>query len=297
MIRIALLSALICEIACPSGYADDRSTVVPPLPSPSELKQARSFGPDERVIATHYFYWYKWPTEHFFDDDARSDDALRHHFPDHRNVSYKSTAWHRRQMEDLNAAGIDVALLVYWGAPNQYDKPDIRFSVRGIPPLVQALDEMAEAGAHPRVGLFYDTSTLLGRHAFTDERRANVDLRTAEGKDIFYRTIRDFFCFVPPRHWACLDGRPIVQLYNFSFATGHDQSTIDYVYENFARDFNCVRPFIIAGPTWSFATDARTGWGAAIHGPILAEQFAQIGPGYDDSPVPGRTTPTRAGGL
>jgi hypothetical protein len=293
MIRHCLLHFVIGLAAALAAPAVADQVVIPPPPAPEIIATAPSFEANEPVVATHYFYWYRWPDEHFFDDAAYTDDLLRHHFPDQRGVSYESATWHRRQMEDMLAAGIDVALCVYWGAPNQYDKSDLRFSVRGLPPLVAALDEMAKHGPAPRIGLFYDTTTLLARHAFREPGRGNVDLRTAEGKDIFYRTIRDFFCLLPPRHWACLEGRPIVQLYNSAFAAGHDQSTIDYVYERFAADFAGRRPFIISGPSWAFKSDARTGWGAALNGPILGQGAVQIGPGYDDSPVPGRNTPTR----
>ncbi|MFH1748619.1 MAG: DUF5010 domain-containing protein [Planctomycetota bacterium] len=266
---------------------------IPALPDADALAAAPSFTADDAVVATHYFYWYRWPDKHFFDDAERTDDVLRHHFPDHREVSYESTAWHRRQMEDMQAAGIDVVLCIYWGAPENYAAPGLNFSVQGIPPLVAALDELARAGDTPRVAMFYDTSTLLGVNAFGKAGAPNVDLRTPVGRDIFYRTIRDFYRLVPPRHWACLDGRPIVQLYNSVFAAGHDQGVIDYVYEQFAKDFAGKRPFIISGPSWSLETDARTGWGAALNGPIMGTGIVQVGPGYDDSPVPGRTTPTR----
>ncbi len=277
------------------GGPPGRAQHVPPIPGAAELAQAPSFAASERVVATHYFYWYKWPDEHFFDDPrTRSHDIQRCHFPDPEVVSYESVAWHRKQMEDVLAAGIDVVLPVYWGVPNHYDKPDVRFSVRGLPPLVRALDELAAQGrTPPRVGLFYDTTTLLGVHAHAGERRGNVDLRSDEGKRIFYQTIRDFFCQIPPRHWACLDGRPIVALYGSSFAAGHDASLLDAVYDWFARDFAGRKPFVIAGPSWQFRADASTGWGAALDGPILGEHAAQVGPGYDDSPVPGRGTPTR----
>lgn len=289
--RCALLGLVgsFCVATCGAGDAPD----IPALPTADVIATAPTFGPNEPVLATHYFYWYRWPDEHFFHGARHTASILRHHFPDAHAVSYESVAWHRRQMEDLLAAGIDVALCVYWGAPNQYDKPDLRFSVRGLPPLVAALDELAKRGPTPRVALFYDTSTLLGEHAFREPGRGNVDLRTAEGKDIFYRTIRDFFCLVPPRHWACIDGRPVVQLYESAFAAGHDQSTLDYVYEHFAKDFAGRRPLIVTGPSWSLKGDLRTGWGAALGGPLLSDGAAQIGPGYDDSPVPGRTTPTR----
>jgi len=307
--RSALL--LSCVLAAGAVCAAGADFVVPPLPTPEALAQAPTFGPNQPVVATHYFYWYRWPDEHFFNDAAHTSSSLRHHFPDDRAVSYESPAWHKQQMQDLVAAGIDVALPVYWGAPNQYEKPELRFSVHGLPPLVQALDEMAKQGPTPRIGMFYDTSTLLGAHAFRAPGHANVDLRTDEGKDIFYRTIRDFFCQIAPRHWACIDGRPIVQLYEAAFAAGHDQSTLDYVYEHFARDFGGRRPLIVAGPSWSFKADLSTGWGAALNGPLVPDYSGrtgplrisgavQIGPGYDASPVPGRTTPTRdrlAGGF
>lgn len=288
---VVLLLGWLVGAAAWCGAADEMR--IPPVPTPDAIATAPSFAPADRVVATHYFYWYRWPDEHFFGDRARTRSNLRQHFPDDSTVSYESPAWHRQQMEDLRAAGIDVALCVYWGAPNQYDKHDLRFSVRGLPPLVAALDELAQTGPTPRVALFYDTSTLLGVHAYPQPGRGNVDLRTDEGKEIFYRTIRDFFCLVPPRHWACIDGRPLVQLYEAAFAAGHDQSTVDYVYAHFAADFAGRRPLIVSGPSWSFQADLRTGWGAALGGPLIGDGAVQIGPGYDDSPVSGRTTPTR----
>jgi hypothetical protein len=293
-------TCLIAWALAGSASAGEKPIAIPPPPTAEQLAAIRSFGAEEPVIATHYFYWYRWPDEHFFDDAAHSDTALRHHFPNQRAVSFQSGAWHQRQMRDLLAAGIDVALCVYWGAPNQYDKQGLSFSVLGLPPLVTAVDELDHAGKAPRIGMFYDTSTLLGGLAYKEPGRGNVDLRTDEGKDIFYRTIRDFFCQIPPRHWACIDGRPIVALYDASFAAGHDQSTLEYTYEHFARDFAGRRPFIVTAPSWAFRADAKAGWGAALNGPITGERVLQIGPGYDDSPVPERTTPTRdrlAGGF
>ena len=290
--RRAFVAVWITAIVIAGPLSAETPVDIPAPPPAEQIAAAPSFAPDQPLVATHYFYWYRWPDKHFFDDRTTHDDALRQHPPDQRQVSYASAAWHRRQMEDLRAAGIDVALLIYWGAPNQYEKPDIRFSVHGIGPLVEALDAMP-ADDRPRIGLFYDTSTLLAEHAFIEPRDTNVDLRTEEGRDIFYRTIRDFFALVPPRHWACLDGRPLVQLYGAGFAAGHDQPLFEYVYRQFARDFAGRRPFIVSGPSWQANTDAKTGWGAALGGPIINGRVVQIGPGYDDSPVPGRVTPTR----
>jgi hypothetical protein len=285
---------VLCCLLLTVSFARASETVVPAPPGEELLAQAKSFAADQAVVATHYFYWYKWPDEHFFTSAKHDRTLLRQHFPDAREVSYESVAWHRKQMTDLRAAGVDVALCIYWGTPANYDKADIRFSVRGLGPLAEALDELAKDGKPvPRIGMFYDTSTLLGEHAYRGGGPARVDLRTPEGKDIFYRTIRDFFCFVPPRHWACIDGRPIVQLYESAFAAGQDETLFAYVYEQFERDFHGRRPVIIAGPAWKARGDYATGWGAAIAGPIGESPAVQIGPGYDDSPVPGRTTPPR----
>jgi hypothetical protein len=91
---------------------------------------------------------------------------------------------------------------------------------------------LAEGARPPRIGLFYDTSTL--RH---NQWRVHVDLTTDYGRHWFYATIRDFFSMIPPRHWAMIEGRPIVLLYSASFARAHDQSCIEYVKREFPRQF------------------------------------------------------------
>jgi hypothetical protein len=101
---------------------------------------------------------------------------------------------------------------------------------------------------------------------------------------------------IPPRHWAAVDGRPIVVLYG-SFGAKHDQSMMDTVTRRFESEFGC-RPFVVRNADWRLKTDAVTSWGAALNGPqIVGESVSravvQIGPGYDDRAVPGRTTPVR----
>ena len=83
------------------------------------------------------------------------------------------------------------------------------------------MEELEREGkTPPRIGLFYDTSTLQhnswGYHA---------DLRTERGKEWFAASIRDFFSMIPPKRWALIDGKPVVVLYSAGFATGHDPSS------------------------------------------------------------------------
>ncbi len=260
---------------------------------PSDIAKVDSFSSTQKILGTHYFYWYDFPNQHFFDNAAQTDDALQDHFPEAESVSYNSIEWHEKQLEDCTAAGIDFILPVYWGVVDNYFHPGVSFSVFGLGALQTAIERRERDGqSSPKIGLFYDTSTLLPeiRGEKTTDR---YDLRTEEGKDLFYRTIRDFFYMIHPKHWACIDGRPIVVLYGSGFAKDHDESTSKYVYDHFTKDFVGIRPYIIRDSSWNFSSEGVTQWGAALNGPHFFQRVAQIGPGYCDAAVPGRKTPIR----
>jgi len=281
-------------------YLFHPSRLTPPPRDRIAGARAGGYKRAQKVVGTHYFYWYRWPDQHFWDDEVWTDDGLQEHFPrtGGEGVSFDSTAWHEKELRDVMAAGIDFVLPVYWGAPGNYLKTGIAFSVLGLPPMVEALDRIAAEGkTPPRVGLFYDTSTLLTSVRDLGESGRVLDLTTNRGKDVFYRTIRDFFIMVPPRYWAIINGRPIVVLYG-SFGAKHDPSTIDAVYKRFEEAFGC-RPYVVRNVDWKLRTDAVTSWGAALAGPRAPGQagpgtVVQVGPGYDDRAVPGRTTPVRS---
>ncbi|MGB0582097.1 MAG: hypothetical protein ACPGVU_20575, partial [Limisphaerales bacterium] len=74
----------------------------------------------EVVVATHYFYWYRWPNEHFKIPNDPASEGHYHHFVTPEKVSYLSEDWHAGELWMMKAAGIDVALPVYWGAPGAY---------------------------------------------------------------------------------------------------------------------------------------------------------------------------------
>jgi len=259
-----------------------------PLPLKPE-----SFSSSEKLVGTYYFYWYKYPTMHFFNDSAHQSDALTHHFPHPKRVDYESVEWHERELRDIAWCGIDFILPVYWGAPGAYDKPHGIFSVRGLDAMQKARERLLARGKPcPRIGMFYDTSTLLNSLRGEKPPGGKADLTTTHGKEIFYGTIRDYWKRLDRRHWAMLDGRPIVVLYGAGFAANFDETTFDYVYRNFERDFG-VRPYIIAEAGWrGVKVDAHYAWGAALRGPIILD-VVEIGPGYDDRAVPGRATPIR----
>jgi len=251
----------------------------------SDFAGVPSFQNQDRLVLTPYFYWYDAFTgEHMVDADGT--DALTDHPATFTGFSYRSSAWHKTQLADMAEAGIDIVLPVFWGEPSARipGKPAsaLPWSYAGIPPLVQAREQRIAAGQPaPRIGLFYDTSTLQ----FNAANQA-VDLTTARGKQWFYETIRDFFSLVPPQHWALIDGKPVVFLYASAFAARYDASCIDYARKAFAEDFGGRTPFIVREISWNVPADQVYAWGGALG--LKNPGVASLGPGYDHSAVPGR---------
>lgn len=234
------------------------------------------FSAGKPLIFTSYFYWYDAKTKaHILNADG--SDALTDHPPTLDGVSYRNPAWHRQQLKDMIAAGIDVALPVYWGTPGSSDS----WSNVGLPPLVAARERLVDTGHNPpKIGLFYDTSTL--RH---NPQNYHVDLRTAPGRRWFYGTIRDFFSLIPPEHRACIDGRPVVFLYASAFAAGVDEQLFPKVRAMFRSDFG-TDLYLVKMQGWPGRADSVYSWGGALEPKYF--KVAGIGPGYDHSAVPGR---------
>ncbi|MCX7044806.1 MAG: DUF5010 domain-containing protein [Candidatus Sumerlaeota bacterium] len=242
----------------------------------------RSYSVKDRIVGTYYFYWYCVDTkEHIV--NGNGTDALTDHPASMDHFSYRSVRWHKQQLLDMMAAGIDVALPVFWGAPSEREsKSAFHWSYAGLEKLVQARQELLDEGKQPpRIGMFYDTSTL--QH---NQYNQHIDLTTDYGRQWFYATVRDFFSLVPPRHWAMIDGKPIVLLYAAAFAKKYDQSFIDYAKQQFAQDFTGRVPWIAAEVSWQVKTDSKVVWGGALG--LKNAGVAALGPGYDHSAVPGR---------
>ena len=112
------------------------SQALPPAPGPyvplsaTQTSSLSSYGPQDRLVATYYFYWYKWgdacvgkvcnPTysrSHIefatgVFDASRSRDALTDHPLDLDKTDFGDPQWHRAQIERIIAAGIDLILPV-----------------------------------------------------------------------------------------------------------------------------------------------------------------------------------------
>jgi len=250
--------------------------------SAKDFAGSKSFGQKDRIVGTYYFYWYDSNSKsHIINGDGT--DALTDHPKTLEDFSYTSVRWHKKELSDMMAAGLDVVLPVFWGAPSeQNEKTHLHWSYAGLTPLVQAREELLREGKQPpRIGLFYDTSTLK-----YNQWGEHIDLTTDFGRRWFYATIRDFFSLVPPKHWAMIDGHPIVLLYSAAFAKKQDQAAIDFVKAQFPADFGGRVPYIAREISWQVKSDNTVAWGGALG--LKNPGVASLGPGYDHSAVPGR---------
>ena len=136
---------------------------------PAELGAAKaaSFGRDDRLVMTYYYYWY--------DEASLDDPALSQRPPADPPLDWRSVAWHERQLADMASAGVDVALAVYWG-------DTATWSLDGLAPMVEARERLLAAGFRPpAIGLFFDTNMYA---MILPERPGLNDLTTDDGLDM-----------------------------------------------------------------------------------------------------------------
>nr|WP_141661772.1 hypothetical protein [Burkholderia ambifaria] len=141
-----------------------------------------SYRGDERVVCTTYFYWYDVinGADYLKNPDGAQASGDEYAFAvtpsDLKGLSYTLPAWHDEQLRDVVSAGIDVILPVYFGSPfasgDDLTQAEIsanrpsRFSDPGLVQIVAALNRRKQSGqAVPRVGMFYDTTTLTPNNA------------------------------------------------------------------------------------------------------------------------------------
>jgi hypothetical protein len=274
------------------------------LVSATEVANLTSFSAEDRVAATYYFYWYRWKDgcagplcdpvyarSHILfatgtRDPLRAVDALTDHPINLPSWDFEDPKWHEKQLEDITSASIEVILPVFWGVPGRYGRDghvEAAWSSLGLKALAAALEEREKQGKpSPRVGMFYDTSSLLFESPFHYNLEEEIDLKTESGKKQFYATIRDFFSLIPPRFWALWEGHPLVWLYASEYASGFDDTLFPYVKEEFAKDFSGLSPWFAAHVDWVGAgADWIYRWGAAIQPNFLS--VSAIGPGFDNS--------------
>ena len=89
---------------------------------PKALSHTVSFGSDQPIVETYFFYWYDIHTKgHFLNHDGT--DALVDHPTSPNDYSYNSVNLWKRELHDVISAKVDFILPVYWGIPNRQNDP------------------------------------------------------------------------------------------------------------------------------------------------------------------------------
>ena len=155
IIALFISSATAAERPIPSAFGPHIH------PQIKDLAGAKSFRTGDRIVGAYYFYWYCFETKEHIINHEDGSDGLQDHPPTFDDFCYKSVSWHKKQLKDMEDAGIDIALMVFWGAPSERDpKSSLYWSYAGLGPLVEAREQLLKEGRNPpRIGLFYDTST------------------------------------------------------------------------------------------------------------------------------------------
>jgi hypothetical protein len=213
------------------------------VPPASSGQDPQGFSKDQRWVAAVTYAWYDAETDERLKNGDGSD-ALTDHFPALKGVSYRRPEWHRKELLDMAAAKIDVALFAW--------RPGEAWCAESAKAMVQALEALEKEGKPaPRVAVFVEG---------TEPAKA----------------AREFHAIVPARFRAFVEGRPVVGLGPVEGAGAPDLGDA----------------WVIADRSWK-AGDAVFAWGAARTGPVEGEAVVAVGPGYDDTSVPGRKTPPR----
>ena len=254
------------------GKENKKGIVVPPVSTLQKI--------EEKHVMTDFYYWYDLPS------GVHSTSLTD--YPKDKNTSFRNVAWFKKQFSDMNEAGVDIALLVYW---SRFEDAHID----GLKNMVNARKELLNGNQKaPKIGLFLDTG-VFGR---VDKKGRN--LLADYGKENFYSYIREFFQNVPMEDVAKINNKPVIALWGNYFNVLFDQSSFDYIYENYEKDFG-VKPYIIRDVSWNYPllksffgrgkpdflnpikTDDVYSWGAALNGyQDPGGNVVSVGPGYDE---------------
>jgi hypothetical protein len=195
LVALALaLGVCLCFGAALVGLSDNpppaqpfaRNVQMAPTPTPVP--------PDRRQVFAYYFYWYDVYSGGHFQEGS----GIKTFPPDEPAASWRNVEWHKKELRDMREAGIDSALLVYWGFDNAADS----WSYEGLEVIADAWQSLRDEGIDPPgLGMFFDTTIIRGR-----------DLTTPEGRNTS-RQYEGFLLADPREQWSVINGRPVIFLF------------------------------------------------------------------------------------
>lgn len=201
-----LLSALLLRLAFVVPIASAEHA--------AETCSGRDVTAQTPLALTYLYYWY--------DAESLQDGALTLHPPLGQPFDWRDPSWHAQQLRDMDEAGVDVALAVYWGS-------GLDWSREGLEHLVEAREAMVRAGEHPpAVGLFLDSNFLA---ALTPDDPSLPDLTTDADMSFMVDEIEKFFAIVPACDRLTVNGEPLIVLWRPDTEDGDvfifDQDTLE----------------------------------------------------------------------
>ncbi len=279
MSRLPILVALVIV----SGLA--------PLAAQEEKPTAPTSGPVKIVPSVGALYEPIWrhPDLGFRNPDGSV--ATVQTLLDAESADFASADWQRSQIEWMMEAGLD-----FFAPSWRYlaDRPDEEASLRSNQALEAILKAMvqiaADGGRPPRMALHID-GEILRRSRRDPALEGSLDLREPEALRALEESIFHFFRRVPKSLRWELDGYPLI-IMGPALGAAHDRDLFERIADDFVAEFR-TRPFIVADPSWKSRSGARWQPGAALHGPQGTSEVQVVGPGYDDTRIPGRGTPVR----
>src|SRR5579859_2727878 len=181
IVALAVPLVALAQEAAPAGYPGQSNTVPDGFPTPTTAFQrlmpggpardprpfdwaipgqyiepnwtdftVTSFSSQQYLATTYYFYW------HDLTDPTRlaRQQGRFHTPPDPAHYSFLLPETHQREFQDMQAAGLDFVLPVYWGEPGHPGRTTAEtsphyWSTEGIPAMVRALDNMQAQGNRP----------------------------------------------------------------------------------------------------------------------------------------------------
>ena len=229
---------------------------------------------NDKILGAFFFYWYDVYTGSnlvtAYGDDLTSHPDYDYHLP--IPFSFMDVGWWAREISRMSHCGIDLVLPDYWGRGAVSDD----WSNLGLDHLNAALDTLDGQGAsnHPKVAMFYDTTTLEG-----------VDLNTPRGKDQLYGSIRDFYSRIRPDRWGRFDRKAVVVLYRMGGIVNINGDAFREADRRFANDFGGVHLYFIGHPNFAnygVPISKTFEWGAEVpqhNGVRIDHDVAVISPG------------------